>query len=60
MIPLCQQCFFLDYSETREKLEALLGGDKVEYFSSTTDLWSSVAIAPYLGYSIHGLFVQVT
>ena len=41
------------YSETREKLEALLGGDEIEYFSSTTDLWSSDAMEPYLGYSIH-------
>ena len=41
------------YSETREKLETLLGGDEVEYFSSTTDLWSSDAMEPYLGDSIH-------
>ena len=28
------------YSETHEKLETLLGGEEVEYFSSITDLWS--------------------
>ena len=31
----------------------LLGGDEIESFPSTTDLWSSDAIEPYLGYSIH-------
>ena len=31
------------YSETHEKLGKLLGGDEIEYFSSTTDLWSSDA-----------------
>ena len=41
------------YSETHEKLETLLGGDEVEYFSYTTDLRSSDAMEPYLGYSNH-------
>ena len=43
------------YSETHEKLEALLRSDEVEYYSSTADLWSSDAMEPYLGYTIHYL-----
>ena len=41
------------YSETHEILEASLTGDKIEYFSSTTDLRSSDAMEPYFGYLIH-------
>ena len=40
------------YSETRKKMEASLTGDEIEYFSSTTDLWSLDIMEPYLGYSI--------
>ena len=47
------------YSETCEKLEALLRSDEVEYYSSTADFWSSDATEPHLGYTIHYLNKQM-
>ena len=39
------------YSSVREKVMEELSS--VEYFSGTTDLWSSVGLKPYISYTIH-------
>ena len=39
------------YSSVREKVMEELSS--VEYFSGTTDLWSSVGLKPYINYTIH-------
>ena len=39
------------YSSVREKVIEELSS--VEYFSGTTDLWSSVGLKPYISYTIH-------
>ena len=39
------------YSSVREKVMEELS--RVEYFSGTTDLWSSVGLKPYISYTIH-------
>ena len=39
------------YSSVREKVMEELSS--VEYFSGTTNLWSSVGVKPYISYTIH-------
>ena len=39
------------YNATREKVEMEL--KKIQFFSSTTDLWSSETLHPYMSYTIH-------
>ncbi len=43
------------YCETREMLEEKLRSVQVEYFSGTTDLWSSETMDPDLSYMIHDI-----
>ena len=40
------------YTTTKEMVEHTIKTDMV-YFASTTDLWSSAAMQPYISYSIH-------
>ena len=39
------------YAETRSKVANEL--EKVDYFSATTDLWSSSTCQPYMSYTVH-------
>lgn len=39
------------YTETRKSVEAELS--TVDYYSATTDMWSSHSLQPYLSYTIH-------
>ena len=41
------------YASTRDKVKQELS--KVEYFSATTDLWSSIGMRPYISYTIHSI-----
>ena len=39
------------YNTVKESIMAMLG--EIEYYSATTDLWTSRATHPYLSYTIH-------
>ena len=39
------------YEKTRERVAAEI--TSAHYFSSTTDMWSSSTMEPYLSYSVH-------
>ena len=39
------------YAKTREKVVSEVG--QAQFFSATTDLWSSVTTEPYISYTIH-------
>jgi len=41
------------YSKEREKVECELQG--IEYYSATTDMWSSKGLLPYMSYTVHWL-----
>ena len=40
-------------SQVRDKIEGLIAGRELEYFSTTTDLWTSVSGDPYITLSCH-------
>ena len=52
-IILVESHFLPSTQKLMRNWKKLLGGDEIEYFTSTTDLWSSNAMKPYLGYFIH-------
>ena len=41
------------YAETCEKIKSKLSSNEVNFFSATTDLWTSSAKDPFMSYSIH-------
>ena len=40
-------------SQVRDKIEGLIAGRELEYFSTTTDLWTSVSGDPYITLTCH-------